>query len=206
MVSGFYKPSEGKIIFDGCDITGSKPDKVASKGIVRVFQNNRLFKDMKVLENVLVGHHLRRKTSLVAAVLGTPRYLQEIKQTNEESISLLEQIGLIDYKDESAKALPHGLQRKLEVARALATHPKLLLLDEPATGLSVEETNSTMDFILRVKEDFNLTILLIEHTMRVIMGICPRILVLDYGETIAEGTPEDIKGNARVIEAYLGVE
>jgi branched-chain amino acid transport system ATP-binding protein len=204
MITGFYRPTRGKIHLNGKDITGLRPDKITARGMARIFQSSRLFKDQTVLDNVLIGHHLRLRASPAAAVLHTPGYNGEERQAYEEVMALLAGLGLAPYVNERAGSLPYGLQRKLEVARALATRPNLLLLDEPATGMSLEETGEMMGFILKLRKDFDLTILLIEHTMRVVMGLCERITVLSYGKTIATGTPAEIQANAKVIEAYLG--
>lgn len=206
MLCGFYKPTEGQVIFEDRDITGVKPHIISSLGLVRVFQNGRLFKSMDVLQNMMVSKHMRLKSTTFGAILRTKLYKSEEKAALEESITLLEQLGLTHLMHEQAGQLPFGIQRKLEVARALATHPKLLLLDEPATGLNVEETNDMMDFVIKLRKDFGLTILLIEHTMRVVMSLCPNIIVIDHGETISIGCPDDIRGDQKVIEAYLGVD
>lgn len=206
MLCGFYNPTEGKVFYEGKDITGGKPSKISEMGLVRVFQNGRLFKSMDVLENMLVSKHVRIKSSPIGAILRTPRYQEEEKAWREEALELLERIGFTSLLHEEAGKLPFGIQRKLEVARALATHPKVLLLDEPATGLNVEEVDDMMGFITKLREEFGLTILLIEHTMRVVMNLCPNIVVIDHGETISRGCPADIRADQRVIDAYLGVD
>ncbi len=205
-ITGIYPPTSGNIVFRGNDITGLLPDKITKLGMARTFQNIRLFQNMSVFENVLVGHHLRVKSSFIDATLCTPRYNREEKMMRSQTLELLEKVGLIDYMDEKASSLPYGQQRRLEIARALATNPKLLLLDEPAAGMNPKESEDLMVFLRQIRDDFNLTIFLIEHHMQVVMGICEKISVLDHGVTIAEGTPEEVQNNERVIEAYLGVD
>ena len=206
MITGFYKPTEGQVLLNGRGVTGLRPDQIASLGIARIFQNSRLFREQTVLDNVLIGHHQRLRSTPFSAVLRLPGYVSQEKQAHSEAKTLLEGLGLAEVVSEIAGSLPYGLQRKLEVARALATKPSLLLLDEPATGMSAEETGEMMAFILRVRGEFEMTILLIEHHMRVVMGICERMTVLNYGETIAKGSPEEVQSNAEVIKAYLGAE
>lgn len=210
MVTGVYQPTEGEIIFspDGKDIPlkGLRPDEIAKLGICRTFQNIRLFKELSVLDNVFIGNHLRLESGLFSSVLRLPSYTSKEREMYEKSKYLLEKVGLYDLKDEKAFSLPYGKQRRLEIARALATDPKLLLLDEPAAGMNPQETQELIGFINDVKNEFNLTVFLIEHHMELVMSICEKIYVLDHGVLIAEGNASEIQNDSRVIEAYLGVE
>ena len=204
-LSGVYHPTSGTIVLDGVEITGMAPHQVAALGVARTYQNIRLFKDMSVLANVSVGQHVRTHGAWYAAVFRFPGIRREEEAIEQRSFELLELVGLRRrVADELAKNLPYGDQRRLEVARALASNPVLLLLDEPTAGMNPLETRQMTEFIGRLRQDLNLTILLIEHDMKVVMGVSERITVLDYGEKIAEGRPEDIRANQRVIEAYLG--
>ena len=204
MITGNLRPTQGKIFFQGEEITSLKPNAITRRGIARTFQNIRLFQDLPVIENVMISYHGRLRSSFMGAVLRTPLYNREEKEMTDEGMALLRQVHLVDFANERAGALAYGQQRRLEIARALATNPRLLLLDEPAAGMNPQETRELMDFILKIKEDFKLTVLLIEHDMRVVMGICQWIKVLDHGATIAEGTPREIQNNPQVIAAYLG--
>jgi branched-chain amino acid transport system ATP-binding protein len=204
-LTGIYPPTSGTITFDGDNITGFSPHEVAELGIGRTYQNIRLFQNMTVLANIQVGRHVRMKGQWFHAILGTAMIRREEEATIQKARELLTLVGLRRrVEDELAKNLPYGDQRRLEVARALASDPKLLLLDEPTAGMNPGETRQMTEFIARLRRDLGLTILLIEHDMKVVMGVSERITVLDYGEKIAEGTPVEIRANPRVIEAYLG--
>jgi branched-chain amino acid transport system ATP-binding protein len=204
MLTGVYKPTSGQIVFDGTDVTGKPPHAITKLGIGRTFQNIRLFPQMTALENVLVGMHSRLKGGILGSIFGTPRVRHEERDAHEKGRALLRYSGLGRVDDELAENLSYGDQRRLELARALATEPKLLLLDEPTAGMNPQETAAFTDFLAKLRTERPITILLIEHDMKVVMGISERVTVLDYGEKIAEGTPGEIQKNERVIEAYLG--
>ncbi|MGC5326207.1 ABC transporter ATP-binding protein [Brevibacillus sp. SYSU BS000544] len=204
MITGFYVPDEGDVLLNGKSIKGLRPDQIAGRGITRTFQNIRLFKEMSALENVMVGVHSRLSAGLLGILFNTKRVRTEEEKAKVEAYQLLEYIGIEHVANEAAGSLPYGLQRRLEIARALATNPQIILLDEPAAGMNPRETVEMTDFIRKLKKELDLTIILIEHDMKLVMGLSEYIHVLDYGRKIAEGTPEQIRTNPNVIEAYLG--
>jgi branched-chain amino acid transport system ATP-binding protein len=204
MLTGVYKPTAGRVIFDDAEMTGKPPHAFTQRGIGRTFQNIRLFQNMTALENVLVGMHVRLHGTLFEAIVRTPRVRREEAEARVRARELLEYSGLVRKEGVIGRNLSYGDQRRLEVARALATQPKLLLLDEPTAGMNPQETADFTSFVARLRDEQKLAVLLIEHDMRVVMGVSERVTVLDYGEKIAEGTPQEIQKNDRVIEAYLG--
>ena len=205
LLTGVYQPDEGAILLDGVNLTGKKTIEICKAGIARTFQNIRLFHDMPVLDNVKVGLHNHYSYSTFEGILRLPRYHKVEKEMNAKAMELLEVFGLEKYADYKAENLPYGQQRKLEIARALATEPKLLLLDEPAAGMNPQETDELTAFISEIRSKLGLTVFLIEHHMDLVMDISDRIYVLDFGKLIAEGTPAEIQNNQRVIDSYLGV-
>ena len=206
LLTGVYEPSEGTVSLDGTILNGMKPYKIASLGLSRTFQNIRLFKEMTVLDNVLIGMANQTSPHLLASFLRLPKYYQSEEELRQKALDLLAIFNLETEADTLAKNLPYGQQRRLEIVRALATKPKILFLDEPAAGMNPQETAELTELIRKIKDEFNITIMLIEHDMSLVMEVTERIYVLEYGRLIAQGTPDEIKTNQRVIEAYLGGE
>jgi branched-chain amino acid transport system ATP-binding protein len=205
LITGIYPPTSGDVHFSEQHLSGLQPFQVAKMGIARTFQNIRLFPEFSVLDNVRTACHMEANYTIMEGLIPSPRRMRQERDLADRARRLLELVGLSDREEEHARNLPYGHQRRLEIARALALEPKLLLLDEPAAGMNPDETQRLMEFIREIKQKFNLTILMIEHHMEVVMGLCDYITVIDFGKTIAQGTPEEIQANPIVIQAYLGV-
>ena len=206
LITGIHRPTSGEIHLKGEPIHGRKPHTITGLGVARTFQNIRLFSEMTVIENIKVAYHYHKKYSIFTAFMASGSFWKHESEMEAAACELLEIFGLSEHADKKAGSLPYGQQRRLEIARALATEPDLILLDEPAAGMNTAEADQLLNTIHDLRDRFNVTVLLIEHQMRVVMGVCERIKVMDFGETIAEGTPEEIQQNKRVIEAYLGEE